>query len=56
MAKTIARETKKGRPKKGQKMNNLHELRKRERVNPFCGRKLSHPWPLYCRLHANCEV
>ncbi len=36
---------KKGRPKKGQKMNNPHVPKKRERTNPSHGRELFHPWP-----------
>ncbi len=43
MARTIAKETKKGRPKKA----------KMERANPCHGKKLFHPWP---HLQANREL
>jgi hypothetical protein len=46
MVGTIQRENKKRRPKKGQKMHDLLELIKKERVSPSCGRRQFHPQPL----------
>jgi hypothetical protein len=43
MVETIIGGDKKGRPKKGQKMNNSQEPKKKKKVNPFRGRKLFHP-------------
>jgi hypothetical protein len=37
---------KKGRPKKGQKMNNLQEPKKWKKTNPSCDKKLFHPHAL----------
>jgi hypothetical protein len=46
MARTLTGETKRGRPKKGQKTTSPQEAKKGERASPSCGRKLSHLWPL----------
>jgi len=55
MAGTIIGETK----REGQRKDKCHtncKNQKRERASPSCGRKLSHPWPLYCLPHANHEI
>ncbi len=42
--------------REGQKIHHPHKNQRREKVNPFRGRKLSHPQPLSCCLHANREI
>jgi hypothetical protein len=45
MARTIIREIKKEGQRKAKRRTHVARTKKKEKVNPFRGRKLFHPWP-----------
>jgi hypothetical protein len=56
MVGTITRETKREGQRKVKRRIASTNQKKKEKASPFHGMKLFQSQPLYCRLHANCEI